>query len=272
MQRLLPFLLLILSFSVKAQHSFEKVWETDSVVAVPESVLYVAGTNQLYVSLINGAPWEMDGKGGIGKLSADGKKYDSTWVTGLHAPKGMGIVGNKLYIADIIQVVVVNTTNGKIENRISIDSAKQLNDITVSDKGVIYVSDSRAGKVYRIENDKAELYLENLQGVNGLKAVGDDLFIASGKSFVKADSKKQIQSIAQLPQGGDGVEPIGNGDFLVSAWSGYVFYVHADGKVETLLDTHLEKRNTADFGYDAVNRVVYIPTFFAKTVVAYKLK
>lgn len=272
MKRLLPFVLLLLSFTVKAQHSLEKIWETDSIVNVPESVLHVAGTNQLYVSLINGAPWEMDGKGGIAKLSTDGKNYDSTWVTGLHAPKGMGIIGSKLYVADLTQVVIVNTINGKIENKISVENALQLNDISVSDKGIIYVSDSKAGKVYRIANDKAELYLENLQGVNGLKAVGEDLFIAAGRSFVKADSKKQIQPIAQLLQGGDGVEPIGNGDFLVSAWAGYVFYVHADGKVETLLDTHLEKRNTADFGYDAVNKIVYIPTFFARTIVAYKLK
>lgn len=272
MKRLLAFLGIISCYSAMSQHSLEKVWETKGNVAIPESVLYVSATNQLYVSLIDGAPWEKDGRGGIAKLSEDGKIYDSMWVTGLHAPKGMGLLGNKLYVANISEVVVINTTNAKIENRISIDSAKQLNDITVSDKGIVYVSDSKAGKVYRIENDKAELYLENLQGVNGLKAVGEDLIIASGKSFVRADAKKQIYPIAQLPQGGDGVEPIGNGDYIVSAWAGYVFYVYSDGKVETLLDTHLENRNTADFGYDAKNRIIYIPTFFARTVVAYKLK
>jgi hypothetical protein len=39
-----------------------------------------------------------------------------------------------------------------------------------------------------------------------------------------------------------------------------------------LLDTHVEKKNTADIGYDPVNKIVYVPTFNAKTVVAYKLK
>jgi hypothetical protein len=42
-------------------------------------------------------------------------------------------------------------------------------------------------------------------------------------------------------------------------------------KTETLLETHAEKRNTADIGYDPVQRIVYVPTFFAKTVTAYKL-
>jgi len=39
-----------------------------------------------------------------------------------------------------------------------------------------------------------------------------------------------------------------------------------------LLDTSKEKKNTADIGYDPVKRIVYVPTFNAKTVVAYQLK
>jgi hypothetical protein len=48
--------------------------------------------------------------------------------------------------------------------------------------------------------------------------------------------------------------------------------VTADGKVETLLETHQQKRNTADIGYDAQKRILYVPTFFAKTVAAYSVK
>ena len=78
-----------LSVTVLAQeHSLEKLWETDAVIAIPESVLPVKNT--LYVSLIDGPSWEADGKGGVGKLSADGKKYDASWITGLNAPKGNG--------------------------------------------------------------------------------------------------------------------------------------------------------------------------------------
>ena len=59
--------------------------------------------------------------------------------------------------------------------------------------------------------------------------------------------------------------------YLVSAWSGYIFYVSKDGKTETLLETHEQKKNTADIGYDPVKKIVYVPTFFAKTVTAYQL-
>ena len=115
--------------------------------------------------------------------------------------------------------------------------------------------------------------MENIDGVNGLKAVGDLLYIAGGgKKLLKADAGKNMINVAGMPQGGDGIEPIGNGDFLFSAWGGYIYYVYADGRNELLLDTHLEKINTADIGYDPVKRIVYIPTFFKKSVMAYQLK
>ena len=90
------------------KHTLTKTWETDTIVAVPESVLPDLKSNTLYISLINGGGWEADGIGGVGKLSMDGKQYDSTWITGLNAPKGMGMYGNKLYVADISQVKVID--------------------------------------------------------------------------------------------------------------------------------------------------------------------
>lgn len=266
-------LFLCLSLMTAAQsYTLEKLWQTDSIVAIPESVLPDTKKGVLYISLIDGGPWEKDGKGGIGRLKTDGTGYDSTWITGLSAPKGMALFGNRLYTADVNEVVVIDVKEGKIEKRIAIDSATGLNDVTVTDKGVVYVSDSRTAKIWRIEKDKPSLYLENMKGVNGLKAVKGDLIIASGKSFLKADARKKVTQITELPQGGDGIEPIGNGDYLVTSWGGYIYYVTAGGKLQTLLETHAQKINSADIGYDPVKKILYVPTFFAKTVVAYRLK
>ncbi len=265
-------LAILIYADLRAQHKLEKIWETDTIVAIPESVLPDLKNGILFISLIDGPGWEADGKGGIGKLGLEGKKYEAGWITGLNAPKGSGMVGNRLYVADISEVVVIDIQNGKIEKKIAIDSAKGLNDITVTDKGIIYVSDSRTTKIWRIENDVPTLYLDTMKGVNGLKAIGDDLYIGSGKLFLKADSKKQLTKIAEVPQGIDGIEPIGNGDFILTAWGGYIWYVYADGRVETLFETHEQKKNTADIGYDAQKRILYVPTFNAKTVAAYSLK
>lgn len=269
------FLAFLVCAAITAQsqtHTLEKIWETDTIVAIPESVFPDLKNNVLYVSLINGGGWVADGIGGVGKLSIDGKKYDSTWITGLNAPKGMGRIGDKLYVADMGEVIVIDMKKGKIEKKIAPDSAKGLNDITVSDKGIVYVSDSRTGRIWKVENDIPSLYLDTVRGVNGLKAIGDNLFIGAGKNFIKADKNKNITKVADMPQGIDGIEPIGNGDFILTAWSGYIFYVSANGQVETLLDSHLEKMNTADIGYDPAKRILFVPTFNAKKVIAYYLK
>lgn len=273
MKKIITAFLAITTISAAAQeHKLEKLWETDTIVAIPESVLPDLKSNIMYISLINGGGWAVDGIGGVGKLSPDGKTYDSTWITGLNCPKGMGIYKNRLYVADYNAVVVIDREKGKIEKKIPHDSAQAFNDITISDKGVVYVSDSKTAKIYKLENDVLVLYLDNMPGVNGLKAIGDDLIIGSGKSFLKAGAQKQITKIADLPQGADGIEPIGNGDYIVTAWAGYIFYVHADGKVETLLETYQQKKNTADIGYDPKKRIVYVPTFNGKTVAAYSLQ
>jgi hypothetical protein len=271
-KRFIAFLVCAAVTAKSQTHKLEKLWETDTIIAIPESVLPALKNNILYVSLINGGGWDADGIGGIGKLSTDGKKYDSTWITGLNAPKGLGRSGDKLYAADISEVIVIDMKKGKIEKKIAIDSAKGLNDITVDSKGIVYVSDSRTAKVWRIENNIPALYLENINGVNGLKAIGDDLFIGAGKNFIKADKNKNITRVADIPQSIDGIEPVGNGDFIVTAWAGYIFYVSANGHVETLLDSHVEKMNTADIGYDQAKRILYVPTFNAKKIVAYRLK
>jgi hypothetical protein len=252
-------------------HKLEKLWETDTVVRVPESVLLDFKKGILYVSEIDGNPNAVDGKGGIAKITIDGKIIDLDFTTGLNAPKGLGRFGNELYAADLSEVVVIDINTGKVKNKIAIDSAKALNDITVDDNGIVYVSDSKTKKIHRIENGRVTTFLRNIGGVNGLKAIGSDLYILGGQNFIKSDSRGNLTQITVLSCGGDGLEPVGNGDFLITCWSGHIFYVTADGKIETLLDIQEKKVNTADLGYDTTKHILYVPTFWGKKVMAYKL-
>jgi hypothetical protein len=253
-------------------HSLAKIWETSPVVNVPESVLPDETHSFLFVSLIEGGPWDVDGKGGVGKLGLDGKHYDSTWITGLNAPKGLGRFGDRLYVADVSNVVVIDIAKGQIIKKIEITGANGLNDITVDASGIVYVSDSKAGLVYRIEKDVPVLYMDHLDGANGLKATRNGLYILANKKVLIADMGKHLRTITDLPNGGDGVEEVGNGDLLVSEWVGYVYYVYADGRKELLLDTHLQHRNTADICYDPSARTLWVPGFNGLTVTAYRLK
>lgn len=273
MKRLVYFLIVLFPAAGMAQqHSLQPLWQTDTIVAVPESVLPDYEKNILYISLIDGGGWDADGKGGVGRLSMDGKQYDGAWISGLNAPKGLGRYGNLLYAADISEVVVIDIRQGKISKKIAIEGAKGLNDITVTKDGIVFVSDSRTGRIWRIENDTPTLFLDHVPGANGLKWLDGNLIYAEGKLLKKADAQKQITQIAELPQGIDGIEPVGNGDFIVTAWVGYIFYVSAGGHVDTMLDTHAVPMNTADIGYDASKRILYVPTFNAKKVMTYRLQ
>src|SRR5450755_4587504 len=270
---LICFLFLIPAFLVtRAQkHSLTQLWSTDQIVNTPESVLPDLKNNLLYVSLIDGGPWDVDGKGGIGHMSTSGTKYDSLWISGLNAPKGLGMYKNKMYAADISEVVVVDIPKGKLIRKIAIEGASGLNDITVTDKGIVYVSDSKTGRIWKLEDDKPSLYLENVTGANGLKAIKEGLVYAKGPALMIADDRKQIKQIADIGHDIDGIEPVGNGDYIATSWVGYIYYVYANGQTELLLDTHEQKKNTADIGYDPVKKIVYVPTFFDRRIVAYQL-
>lgn len=254
---------------VNAQNRIEKIWETDTTLRTPESVLPVGDI--LYVSLIDGAPWEADGKGGVAKVDRNGKVLDASWITGLNAPKGMGLHGNKLYVADISEVVVIDIKSGKIDRKIAIEGAQNLNDVTVGKKGIVYVSDSKLGNVHQIKNYKPSLYLSGLNRVNGLRFVGKDLYMLTAKDVYRVGKDKKLNTIGIQELGGDGIEPVGNGDFITSTWGGVLYYLHKDGKLDVLMDTREQKRNVADIGYDAKQRIIYVPTFYANTVVAFKL-
>ena len=249
-------------------------WESDSSLKVPESVLFDKAAKVLYVSNIDGTnPWEADGKGSIGKVGLDGKVIAAEWVSGLHGPKGMGMFNGKLYVADLGNIVVIDIAAGKIEKSIPIEGATGLNDISIDPKGVIYVTEYLAKKLYKVENEKAELIAENLTQPNGVLYHNNELFLLDGTGMFKVNTDKSMTKIADGMEGGlDGIENIEGNNFIISCWEGALWHVNTDGTKHLLMDTRAEKRNTADIGFDPATKTVYVPTFFRNTVVAYELR
>jgi len=267
------FLGLLKTNSASAQdHKLVEIWSTDTVLRVPESVLYDAENKVLYTSNIGGAPDGKNGKGSIGKVGLDGKIIKVDWVTGLNGPKGLGRFKNTLYAADVDEVTAIDIKEGKIINHYPVPAAQFLNDITVDAKGVVYVSDSKTGKIHKVDNGSVSTYAENVNGVNGLLAVGNDLYVLAAGALWKFGADKQRTKIAEgMEQSTDGVEMVGPNEFVVSCWVGAIYYIK-DGKVQQMLDTKDKKINSADIGYNSSARIVYVPTFFKKSIVAYELK
>lgn len=268
MKTILLIIMLFIAGSTQAQHSLEKIWQTDFNLNNPESVLLDEKTDLMYVSLVG----SKDSLGRVIILNREGKLIDDNFAPGLFEAKGLGRYQDKLYVACMNHVAVVDFQTGKTIKKIPVDGALFLNDIAVDQKGIVYVSDTRRGTIHRIENDKVALYLDQIKAANGLKCIGTDLYALAGTNLLKVSPDKQIRILATIPCDGDGLEPLGGGDFLATCWAGYVFYIHADGKVETLLDVRDQKINTADIAFDSDKKILYLPTFFGKKVMAFQLK
>lgn len=278
MQKISSLLIIILSGflpSLVAQ-SLELKWKTDSVLQVPESVYFDGKSNILYVSNIDGKSNEKDGKGFISKVSTDGKIVSTEWATGLNAPKGMGIFKDKLFVADVSRVAVIDLTSGKNIKHIEIEGALFLNDVTIDGKGAVYTSDSETGVIFKIINDKAERYFdsEDFKRVNGLLSIKEGLYIADAGNGInyKLNGDKQLKKFAQTSPGADGIVLVGKDEYIVSSWGGEIYYVDANGKSTKMLDTKEQKLNSADIDYDPKTQTVFVPTFFGNTVMAYKFK
>jgi hypothetical protein len=255
-------------------HKLTKVWESDATLKTPESVRLDANRKVLYVANIDGEPWTADGKGSVGKVGLDGKVIASEWVTGLDCPKGMALSddGKWLYVGDCGGLVVIDIKAGKIKNKIAVPGGL-LNDV-VNDKGTVYASDTKGKKVYEFKDGKASVLLDEkvLKGPNGLLVHNGSLYVLDNDSLNRVEADKSLKVLASgMPGGVDGLENVTGDDFLVSVWSGAVWYVAADGSKELLFDGKAVDTKTADMGWDPVSKLVYVPTFFKNTVVAFKV-
>jgi sugar lactone lactonase YvrE len=272
---------LLLATSAQAEHhekhKLTQVWESEAALKVPEGVRYDAKRKVLYVSNIDGEPWADDQKGSIGKLGLDGKVIAAEWITGLSCPKGLALSpdGKWLYAADAGGLVVIDVDQGKVAKKIAIPEGQQLNDVASDGKGTIYVSDSRGKKVFAVKGDTVSVHLDEkvLKGPNGLLVHGGKLYVLDNNSLNLVNDDKSLKVLADgMPGGADGLEHVKNGEFIVSVWSGAVWYVKADGQKQLLFDGKAVDTKTADIGWDPATSTVYVPTFFKNTVVAFKVE
>ena len=272
MRKILVLLFAIVSAESMAQHRLSWAWATDTSLRTPESVLFDPVDNCLWVSCINGQPTVADSNGTIAQLRTDGRIIDREWVTGLHAPKGMARVGKKLFVTDISALVVIDIYNRKIEQKVSVEGAAFLNDVTATEDGTIYISDMSTGKVHMWKDGKMTVFLEGLSAPNGLLAVGDALYILASGTLHKYQAGKLTKIAGGMEASTDGLVMVKPGEFVVSCWNGVIYHVNSAGKVTQMLDTRKRNSNTADIGFDPKTQTVLVPTFFKNSVVGYRLE
>lgn len=250
-------------------------WSTDSVMKTPESVCYDPGNEVLYVANIQGESNEKDGEGFISRVSPDGEVLNLKWVTGIDAPKGMGVYEGKLYVTNIDEIVEIDIGKGEIANRYACEGAEFANDIAINEAGAVFASDMGGNRIYRLKKGSAENWIESdkLQSPNGLFTKQEYLLIGMDGAVLRADYKTgELEEFISNTGGIDGLEEVGDGYYIKSDWAGHVHLLHPDKEKVLLLNTADDGINAADFEYVPGKNMLYIPTFNDNRVMAYELK
>lgn len=268
----------------------QEIWRLDSGLKTPESAIYDAETGKIFVSNVNENPWELDENGFISQLNAKGEVHVLEWLQGMDGPKGMGISGDTLFVADINKVFAVNKKTGELFFVASTEPENQLNDIAVSPSGKVLVSgsgcdcifevgsemirpiDNQQQPVFKSQMGKLSHYADLPGRPNGLAfrlnllaAVGSK----SGELQAFNPDLKTWMPIADSLGAGDGLVLWGEKEYIASDWNGRIFHV-SGGKTSLLLDMRSENQNTADIAWLDENTLL-VPTFFGNQLIAYKV-
>lgn len=251
-----------------------KVWTSPELLITSESVLYYETEKVLFVSCINGKPLEKNKAGFISKLSLSGDIIVLEWATALNAPKGMGIHGESLYVTDIDRVVKLSLKTGETEKEFLIPGSVFLNDIDVSETGIVFVSDLSTNKIHFIENGSADLWYQNeqLSSTNGLYCEKERLMVGTANGiFAITYHDKKLEHFIKDTGGIDGIKADGHGNYIISDWAGKVQLVNPNKEHLVLFNTTDKGINAADIEYIIDLKLLLVPTFFDNRVVAYDL-
>jgi hypothetical protein len=276
----------VLAAALVASAAPELLWETTGLIG-PESVVFDAARHQYYVSNMGTHGKDATpGDGFIARLDASGKLVEQKWVTGFDNPKGLALVGDKLYVGDDKDLVEIDVAAGKVAHRYAPeDGAGDFNDATADAAGNVFVCSGRLGTVFRLHDGKLSAWYKldksKTGGLNGLKAEKDRLLLG-GWSLRGADGKEQLGHISTVAYADqalgrlgskpichiDGLEPDGKGGYVVSDWlTGDVLHVSADGEPTPIMKL---VQGTADLTYLTDSHLLVIPSMNENLVRAYR--
>ena len=200
----------------------------------PEAVRYDPGQDVYFVGNFNGPGDAADNNGFIGRLRADGKVEDLRFIAGgakgvtLHAPRGMFIVGDTLWAADVGAVRGFNRRTGAQVATVDFAALEPgfLNDVAAGPDGALYVTDTPKNRIYKVVGRTPSVAVEDtsLGRPNGIA------WDASGNRFIVVPyggrqalfgwrpGQSGLEVVATPPGGRyDGVEMLGDGRILVAS-------------------------------------------------------
>lgn len=264
--------------------------------STPESVLHDSVQDIYFVSNIGGSPTAKDNNGFISRVRPDGAIENLKFIEGnragvtLNAPKGLAVLGDTLWVADIDVARAFNARTGALLDSVKLDSAVFLNDIAIAATGAIYITDTGIrfddvanvlhpgpDRIFRIGPDRKVTVAargDSLGWPNGITVdqVGRRFIIvafgASKAVLAWKPGDRSAHAIAKGAGGFDGVEVIGSRIF-VSSWADSTVSAYETGQ-EVKVITGVP--SPADIGYDAKRNRVLVPIFSGNRVEVWQLQ
>lgn len=266
----------------------------------PESVKWDASSGYWFVSNINGQAPAKDGNGFISRLTKDGTVDSLHFISGgkngvtLNGPKGLGIIGDTLFVADIDAIRAFNKTTGAPIRSwdVSKQGAKFLNDVATTPNGDVYITDTQVAfnadgsikhtgtdRIFMISRDRKSASIaiqsDSLGRPNGITWDPKNnrfIVVSFGTNAIHGwtpGGKNTVTTIATGPGQFDGVEIASDGRILVSSW--------ADSSVSAITGSTLSHvvtgvESPADIGLDPARGLLAVPLFNKNQVELWQLR
>jgi hypothetical protein len=282
---------------------------TGAVFLTPESMVHDPVADVYLVSNVNRHPQILSNDGFISRLAPDGTVLELEWIRGgvggvtLHAPTGLALDGDILYVADADAVRLFDRATGaplaswpvpvQVEEVPGMPGVQWvrnvlLNDVCVGPRGEVYLTatgididlefdltPTGADAVYTFRNGVPTAIASGpeLMGPNGCVVVGANVYIApllSNEVYRLNPSGRRFH-VATLPVGGlDGIVRSGGHLYVSAILEGMIFRMSTGGsQVTTVLDGLV---SPADIGYDAARDRLLIPSLFGDFVTIQPLR
>jgi len=245
-------------------------------------------TGLIYVGNVNGDPESKDDNGFISRLKGDGTVDQIRFIDGaasdviLHAPKGMAILGNFLYVCDIDALHSYDLNTGKQLFDVNFGELphQSFYSIIIGPDGALYVADAAANAIYRVDVTKqhevtlftAGADLGNPHGIAWYPA-RQNFAVAGGTSgqvnaYDKSGKKQQMPAIYLKSLEGMDVDDGGN-IYVASRELGAVYRIAPNF---VLNGFKVGLAGPAGVAYNRTDKSVIVATFNDNTVQSFPLK
>jgi hypothetical protein len=245
----------------------------------PASALHDVQADVYLVSNVQGAPLDKDGNGYIARVLPGGG-MQRHWIQGgrdgvtLHAPKGMALVGDVLWVADIDTLRRFDRNTGKPLGDLAIPGATCLDDVSASPDGTVFCTDrgldaqsqsTGTDAIWKIGADGPPVPLARgaeLGQPSGIVALAKGTYYVSWRdgTFCLLDGKGVSTVLSKAPQAQlDGLVRLDTSPpvWLATSWAGNcLFRFDVQGGC-TAIGTMLEQ--PADIGYDVIRHRLLVP-------------